>query len=117
MRIAAFAAFAAVAAIAAAIAAASVATAAAAAASDSDFIRASRCKGIAAGLGVEAADLAGFVRVEGRTRLPVVAEQAAAAETKARRAAAKAESKDRYQAELSGACAAYAAAPKPLAAR
>jgi carbamoylphosphate synthase small subunit len=101
----------------AAIAAAGFATAASAAVSDSDFIRASRCKGIAEGLGVDAADLTSFVRAEGRTRLPIITDQAAAAEKKARRDVAKAEAKSRFETELSGVCAAYAGAPKAVAAR
>lgn len=99
------------------IAATAFAGAASAAVSDSDYIRASRCKGIAQGLGADVTDLAGFVRAEGRTRLPAVSEQAAQAEMKARRAAAKADSKAKFEIELSGACAAYAGAPKAVAAR
>lgn len=105
------------AALCATIAATAFAGAASAAVSDSDYIRASRCKGIAAGLGVDSTDLAGFVRAEGRTRLPVVSEQAAAAETKARKAAAKAESKTKFETELSSVCAAYTGAPKAVAQR
>ncbi|WP_091740564.1 hypothetical protein [Phenylobacterium immobile] len=105
------------AAICAAIAATSLAGTASAAVSDSDYIRASRCKGIAAGLGVDAAELTGFVRAEGRTRLPVISEQAAAAEMKGRKSAAKAESKAKFETELSGVCAAYAGAPKAVAQR
>lgn len=105
------------AALCATIAATAFAGAASAAVSDSDYIRASRCKGIAQGLGVDAADLTGFVRAEGRTRLPAVSEQAAAAELKARKAAAKAESKTKFETEFSGACAAYTGAPKAVAAR
>jgi hypothetical protein len=86
---------------------ASAATAAAAATqvSDLDYVKASRCRGIAVGLGVDASALSAYVKAQGQSRNAIV--QARADEEFARgKREAKGDAKPRLQSELDGACAA-----------
>ncbi len=85
---------------------------AAAAVSDVDYLRANRCKGLAAGLGAETAGLDAFIKVEGRTRHPMIQQRAQDEFAKARRAGARTDGRERLTAELSGPCSAYTAAAK-----
>jgi len=76
--------------------------------SDMDYLRASRCRGIAAGLGTDTSAIDAYVKSAARGRMPSVQDRADQEFAKAKREA-RGEGKTRLQAELSGACAAYAA--------
>jgi hypothetical protein len=84
--------------------------------SDLDYMKASRCKGIAAGLGSDSAGLDAFLKAQGRSRQAVVIERGDAEMTRAKREASKADFKDRTSAELSGPCMAYVGEGKDMAA-
>jgi hypothetical protein len=89
---------------------ASAATAAGAAttqATDLDYVKANRCRGIAAGLGVDATALNAFVKAQSVSRNPIVQGRADEEFARAKRQA-HGDAKPRLQAELEGACAAYA---------
>ena len=102
-----------------ALAAGGLLTAGAAAASDRvtdlDYMKASRCKGLATGLGADSAGLDAFLKEQGRSRTLIVVDRGADEMTKAKKEAAKADSKDRVSAELSGPCMAYSGAAKDTA--
>ena len=98
--------------IAAAMAAAATAEAASAGEriSDSDYIRASRCRGLAGSeaLGpVETGSLDAFLKDAGRARSEAVRELASQAQQRAAREAKSPERKAQLQGELAGACLAY----------
>ena len=83
----------------------------AAAASDVDYLRASRCRGLAAS-GVAAVDTAAmdaFLKTEGRTRTTFVMDRGKAEFDRAKREGKtdSAERKARLTAELNGPCQAY----------
>jgi len=73
-----------------------------------DYLRASRCRGIAAGLGADAAAIDAYVKSAARGRMPSVQDRADQEFAKAKREA-RGDGKTRLQAELAGACAPYAA--------
>lgn len=102
-----------------ALAAAGLLTAGAASAadraSDLDYMKASRCKGLATGLGADTAGIDAFLKEQGRSRTLIVADRGAEEMTKAKREAAKADTKDRVSAELSGPCMAYSGAARDTA--
>jgi hypothetical protein len=83
----------------------------AAQASDTDYLRASRCRGIAVGLGVDASALNAFVKAQGQGRAPSIEERADEEFARARREA-HGDGKDRLSAELSSACQSFAAPTK-----
>jgi len=90
----------------------SLATADAAAASerltDIDYLKANRCRGLAAGLGVgDTASLDAMLKTEGRTRNAVILQRGEDEMTRGRREAAKADIKERLTAEVNGPCMAY----------
>ncbi|WP_374470074.1 hypothetical protein [Phenylobacterium sp.] len=88
-------------------------------ASDLDYLKASRCKGIAEGVGsVDTAGLDGFLKEQKRGRQTFVLERGDSEAAKARREAKSMDRRDRLSAELSGACVAYmAGGDKAVAAR
>jgi hypothetical protein len=83
---------------------------AAAAVSDVDYLKANRCKGLAAGLGSDTASLDAFIKAEGRSRHPMILQRAGDEFAKARRAGGRTDGRERLAAELSGPCMAYVAA-------
>ena len=95
-----------------AFASASLATGSAAALpaqpTDMDYLRASRCRGIAAGLGADASGIEAYLKTAAQGRSLSVQDRGGQEFAKAKRQASG-DGKTRLQAELSGACAAYAA--------
>src|SRR5436305_5269167 len=89
--------------------AAGAAAAAAAPTSDMDYLKASRCRGIAAGLAVDAAGLDSYFKAEGRQRAPTIQSRADEEYARAKRQA-HGEGKERLAAELAGPCLAYTGA-------
>ncbi len=81
---------------------------------DADFLRANRCRGLAASLNgvVNTATLDAFVKAERGTRAPYVSDRAQTEFERARREAKRDSNKDRLIAELSGPCLAYAGAKR-----
>jgi hypothetical protein len=100
------------------LASAGIATSAAAASqvSDTDYVEASRCRGIAVGLGADAAALNAFVKSQAGGRNLLVQDRADEEFARGKREA-KGDGKERLSAELSGACAAFTAPAKAMAAR
>jgi hypothetical protein len=74
---------------------------------DMDYLKASRCKGIATGLGADTTSLDAALKAESRTRPQVVLNRGKDEMDHAKRQAADANMKDRLTAELNGACLAY----------
>ncbi|HEY8616278.1 hypothetical protein [Phenylobacterium sp.] len=101
------------------LAAAAGAASAAERATDLDYMKASRCKGIAETIGsVDTAGLDSFLKEQKKGRQSFVLERANTEFDKARREAKSADRRERLSAELSGACVAYmAGAEKAVAAR
>jgi hypothetical protein len=102
-----------------ALAAAGLLAAGAAAAServsDLDYMKASRCKGLAASLGSDTAGFDAFLKAQSRARSPIVVDRGDVEMTRGKREAARSDAKDRLSAELSGPCLAYVGAPKDMA--
>lgn len=95
---------------------ASAASAAAAApATDVDYLRASRCRGIAVGLGADPSAITSYLKQAAGGRTPTVLDRADEEFRRAKREA-RGDGKDRLRAELDGPCAAYATAPAAAAA-
>lgn len=85
---------------------------------DVDYLKASRCKGIAQGLGAaDTGNLDGALKSESRYRDPVILNRGEDEMNRAKRQAADANLKDKLTAELAGACTAYMGPNKDLAAR
>jgi hypothetical protein len=81
---------------------------AASSATDVDYLKASRCKGIATGVGgVDTAQLDAFLKRERGARLQTIIERGDAAQAAARREARVSERRPKLAAELQGACAVY----------
>ena len=90
----------------------SFATTGAAAAServtDIDYLKANRCRGLAAGLGVgDTASLDAMLKTEGRSRSEAIRLRGEEEMTRAKRDAAKSDIKERLTAEVNGPCVAY----------
>jgi hypothetical protein len=84
--------------------------------SDVDFLKANRCRGLAAGLGVgDTASLDALIKSEGRTRAEPIAERAQDEFARGKREASKTDNKDRSNAELSGPCMALMSGGKDAA--
>jgi len=83
--------------------------------SDLDYMKASRCKGLATGLGADSAGLDAFLKEQGRSRSQIVVDRGEDELTRGKREASKADSKDRVSAELTGPCMAYSGSSKGLA--
>ena len=84
---------------------------------DTDYLRASRCKGLAAGMGVDTADIDNLLKVEGRYRQPTILSMGADEVQKAERQARDLNRKEKISAELAGPCTAYLGASKDVAHR
>ena len=76
---------------------------------DMDYIKAGRCRGIAAGMHSDTAPFDAFLKAEARTRVDLVMRRADDEGAHAKRQASDANLKDQLSAELSGACTAYMA--------
>ena len=76
---------------------------------DVDFIKASRCRGIAKSAAADTADLDAWLKAAGKSRSMAVMDQAAVAEDAGRRQAktTNAERKARLAVELGGPCQAF----------
>ena len=85
------------------------------AATDADYLKASRCRGIAVGLGADPAAINSYLKHAAAGRSPNVMARADEEFDRGKREA-RGDGKDRLRAELSGPCAAYAAAPGAAAA-
>ena len=83
--------------------------------SDLDYMKASRCKGLATGLGADSAGLDAFLKEQSRSRSQIVVDRGEDELTRGKREASKADSKDRVSAELTGPCMAYSGSSKGLA--
>ena len=78
--------------------------------SDVDYLKASRCKGLAAsslGAGMDTTQIDAFLKREGGTRLEFIVQKGEAEQVRARREARQADRQARLTAELQGACAVY----------
>src|SRR5579862_3532247 len=87
-----------------------LATAAAASShmTDVDYLRANRCRGIAAGLGVtDTGSLDALIKSESMSRQEVIFEKGQQEMDRAKRDASHNDSKERLTAELNGPCLAY----------
>ena len=74
---------------------------------DVDYLRANRCRGIAAGMGADTTSVDALIKAEGRTRLDVILRHGEEEMSRAKRQTADANMKDRLSAELASGCAAY----------
>jgi hypothetical protein len=88
-------------------------------ATDMDYLKASRCKGIATSVGgeVDTTGLDAYLKVQARGRAPFVLERGAAETDRAKREGRAIERKDRLTAELTNACTAYMGPAKDVAVR
>jgi hypothetical protein len=84
---------------------------------DVDYLKANRCKGIAAGMGADTAGFDAFIKAEGRSRMDYVLQRGEEEASRGKREAADANAKDRLTAELSGGCTAYMGGAKAVAGR
>lgn len=76
-------------------------------ATDLDYMRAARCRGIAAGLSADASALDAYLKAEGRGRVAYVLQKADEEQDRGRRDAKSANRTAQAAAELSGPCQAY----------
>lgn len=74
-----------------------------------DYLKASRCRGIAAGLGADTASIDAYLKRASAGRGPIVQSRADEEFAKGKRQSRGSDGKARMQAELSGPCAAYSA--------
>lgn len=86
--------------------------------SDLDYMKASRCKGIAEGVGqTDTAGLDAFLKEQKKGRQGIVLERAGSEFDRAKREARSEDRRERMTAELAGACTAYMGPGKDMAAR
>lgn len=76
-------------------------------ATDIDYLRASRCRGIAAGLSLDAPALDAFLKAEGRTRDLFVHNRGEEEQARGKRDAKRAERIPKLTEEFNGPCQAY----------
>lgn len=81
---------------------------------DVDYLRASRCRGIAVGIGADPSAITAYLKSAAAGRPPAILDRADEEFTKAKREG-RGDGKARLQAELAGPCAAYAGATKTSA--
>ncbi|MFL5297594.1 MAG: hypothetical protein ACJ798_14530 [Phenylobacterium sp.] len=75
---------------------------------DLDYLKANRCKGLATGLGSgDTAGLDAMIKAESRNRQDAVLFRAQEEQARAKHETARADSRDRLNAELTGPCLAY----------
>jgi hypothetical protein len=75
--------------------------------SDVDYLRANRCKGLAAGMGADTASVDAFIKTQGSSRLDYIIDKGHEEYARAKRQTSDANLKDRLNAELATACTAY----------
>jgi hypothetical protein len=75
--------------------------------SDLDYLKASRCKGIATGLGADTSSVDAALKKEGRSRPEVIVNRGKDEADRAKRQTSDANMKDKLTAELNGPCMAY----------
>jgi hypothetical protein len=76
--------------------------------SDVDYLKANRCRGLAAGLGAgDTAGLDTLIKTEGRSRLEMVYAKGQQEQERGKRDASHLDSKERLTAELNGPCTAF----------
>jgi len=81
--------------------------------SDVDYLKASRCRGLAAGLGgADIARLDALLKTEGRSRVEVIYNKGLEEMQRAKRDAAQSDAKDRLSLELNGYCTAFTGASR-----
>ena len=83
--------------------------------SDVDYMKANRCKGLAAGLGADSAGLDAFLKEQSVSRSSIVVDRGDEEMARGKREAKRSDSKDRVNAELSGPCLAYSGSSKGVA--
>ena len=84
--------------------------------SDLDYLKASRCKAIATGLGSgDTAALDAMLKTQGRSRSDAVLQRASEEMDRAKHETAQTDRKDRLSAELAGPCVAYMSGGKEMA--
>jgi hypothetical protein len=83
--------------------------------SDLDYLKASRCKGLATGLGSDVSGFDAFLKAQSRSRAPIVLERGDNEMFRGKREASHSEAKGRLSAELSGSCLAYTGSAKDMA--
>jgi hypothetical protein len=74
---------------------------------DLDYLKASRCRGLAAGVGSDTTGIDATLKAEGRSRAPYILSRAQDEMDRAKRQTKNANLKDRLTAELNGVCTAY----------
>lgn len=83
---------------------------------DVDYLKANRCKGLAAGLGAgDTAGLDALIKAEGVSRPPVIYDQGQKEVERAKKDASHTDGKERLTAELNGPCVAYLSGGKETA--
>jgi len=76
--------------------------------SDVDYLKANRCRGLAAGMGVtDTASLDALIKSEGRSRIEVVYQRGMEEMARGKRDGGKTDGRERYAAEWSGPCSAF----------
>ncbi len=76
--------------------------------SDVDYLKANRCRGLAAGFGgADTTSLDALIKTEGRSRLDIVYARGQQEMERGKRDASKTDGKDRFSAELNGYCTAF----------
>jgi hypothetical protein len=85
---------------------------------DVDWLKANRCRGLAAGFGVnDASGLDTLIKAEGRNRQDIIYAKGQEEQTRGKRDAAKTDGKERYEAELNGYCTAFLGGKSTASAR
>jgi hypothetical protein len=84
---------------------------------DVDFLKANRCKGLAASIDgvIDPTSLDSFIKAERGSRAPYVTERATEEFNRARKEGRSADRRERLTAELAGPCQAYLAGPSSMA--
>jgi hypothetical protein len=76
--------------------------------SDADYLKANRCRGLAAGTaGIDTTSLDALLKTEGRSRVDTIYVMGEQEMQRGKRAAAQTDGKDRVSAELNGYCTAF----------
>ena len=76
-------------------------------ATDVDYLRASRCRGIAAGLSADTSALDAFLKTEGRSRNEFIHQKGEEEQARGKRDAKRSEDGGKAASELNGPCQAY----------
>ena len=76
--------------------------------SDVDYLKANRCRGLAAGFGVgDTTSLDSLIKTEGRSRMEIIYQKGQEELARAKRDAARTDGRERLTAELNGPCVAF----------